>query len=344
MAIAAFVCPPPVFRAVDNNGEALIGGLLYTYAAGTSTPIATYVDSTAITPNANPVVLNSRGEANVWLPPNVGYKFVLTDQYGSLIWTEDFILNSQLITLYGGVDTGAVNAYDLNFNANFSSLVDGIYLIWYPAHTNSGPVTINVNGLGNVAIVNADGSALIANEIVANMPTFILFKGGQWILTNPNASNQATIKFKPVATSRTTTVVADDPDLTFAIQAVGTYLIEVRCNFNSGGSIAGADLAGYQFCMNFSGTYTVGSPSGNYTSDLVSAVIPKYPSFFYGFNPEVLIAPGVSWASRPSDYVNYTIVFTATSTGTLSVQWAQAAATFTTHLREGSYMHVTKIA
>jgi len=76
-------------RFVDNNGNALVGGLLYTYVAGTTTPIATYTDSTGGTPNANPVVANSRGEMSVWLNPSLSYKFVLTDQYGALIWSED---------------------------------------------------------------------------------------------------------------------------------------------------------------------------------------------------------------------------------------------------------------
>jgi len=78
-------------RFEDNNGEPLIGGLLYSYAAGTSTPIATYTDSTGFTQNTNPIILNSRGEANVWLIPGIFYQFILKDQYGSLIWSVDNI-------------------------------------------------------------------------------------------------------------------------------------------------------------------------------------------------------------------------------------------------------------
>jgi hypothetical protein len=81
--------PLLIQRFVDNNGNALVGGLLYTYAAGTTTPQATYTDSTGSTNNPNPVVANSRGEANVWLNPALSYKFILTDQYGNQIWTED---------------------------------------------------------------------------------------------------------------------------------------------------------------------------------------------------------------------------------------------------------------
>lgn len=89
--MTAQLAPAPVFRSWDNLGFPLAGGQLFTYAAGTSTPQATYVDSTQTTQNTNPVILNFRGEAFVWLNPLQSYKFVLQDVFGNLIWTEDNI-------------------------------------------------------------------------------------------------------------------------------------------------------------------------------------------------------------------------------------------------------------
>lgn len=83
--------PLVVQRFFDNNNNPLAGGLLYTYAAGTSTPQATYTDATGSTPNANPVVLNARGEANVWMTAGQSYKFVLQDSLANVIWTVDQI-------------------------------------------------------------------------------------------------------------------------------------------------------------------------------------------------------------------------------------------------------------
>ena len=51
---------------------------------------ATYTDATAATANTNPIILDSRGEANVWLGGAI-YKFVLKDADGALIWTVDYI-------------------------------------------------------------------------------------------------------------------------------------------------------------------------------------------------------------------------------------------------------------
>jgi hypothetical protein len=84
----------PIFRSWDNNGNPLVGGLLNTYAAGTTTPQATYTDSTLATPNTNPVILNFRGEAPVWMNPGLFYKFILTDALGNLLWSQDNIPGS----------------------------------------------------------------------------------------------------------------------------------------------------------------------------------------------------------------------------------------------------------
>ena len=89
--MTAQLSPAPVFRSWDNNGLPLYLGKLYTYAAGTTTPQATYTDSTQTTQNPNPVILNFRGEAFVWLNPLLSYKYVLYDALGNLIWTEDNI-------------------------------------------------------------------------------------------------------------------------------------------------------------------------------------------------------------------------------------------------------------
>jgi hypothetical protein len=86
----AVLSPAAKTSFVDAAGEPLVGGLLYTYIAGTTTPQTTYTDSTATTANTNPIVLDSRGEANVWLGGAI-YKFVLKDSVGALIWSVDNI-------------------------------------------------------------------------------------------------------------------------------------------------------------------------------------------------------------------------------------------------------------
>ena len=77
----------------DNNGTPLSGGLLYTYAAGTTTAAATYTSSTGLSANANPIVLDASGRVpnEIWLPTNTAYKFVLQDSTAVLIGSWDNI-------------------------------------------------------------------------------------------------------------------------------------------------------------------------------------------------------------------------------------------------------------
>ena len=86
--MGAQLMPVPILRFLDTNGNPLVGGLLYSYAAGTSTPLATYTDQTAGTTNSNPIVLDSNGQCEVWLGP-LAYKFVLKNSASVVQWTVD---------------------------------------------------------------------------------------------------------------------------------------------------------------------------------------------------------------------------------------------------------------
>jgi hypothetical protein len=171
----------------DNAGRPAAAYKLFTYEAGTNTKLATYQGPGTGSPNSNPIPLNFRGEADIWVPPNVAYKYVFsppddTDPPTAPIWTVDNIVDSQLVTLYGGVDTGIANAYVLNFVANFTAYADGIAIFWIPSNTNTGASTINVNGLGPVSIVNQDGSALYLGQLQANQFALIIYKGTGFVL------------------------------------------------------------------------------------------------------------------------------------------------------------------
>lgn len=75
----------------DNSGNVLAGGKLYTYAAGTTTPITTYTSSTGLTANSNPIILDSAGRVpyQIWLTDGSAYKFVLETSLNVLIGTWD---------------------------------------------------------------------------------------------------------------------------------------------------------------------------------------------------------------------------------------------------------------
>jgi hypothetical protein len=77
----------------DDNGVPLAGGLIYTYQAGSSTPLVTYTDNGGNVANPNPIVLDAAGRLpqQIWLLLGFSYKFVLQNSSGVLIQTLDNI-------------------------------------------------------------------------------------------------------------------------------------------------------------------------------------------------------------------------------------------------------------
>lgn len=73
-----------------TTGAPLAGGKLYTYAAGTTTPLAAYTDATGSVALPNPVILDASGSATVWL--NGAYKIALQDAVSNVLWTVDNII------------------------------------------------------------------------------------------------------------------------------------------------------------------------------------------------------------------------------------------------------------
>jgi hypothetical protein len=88
---------------LDNAGNVLTGGKIFTYAAGTTTNQATYTTSAGIIFHPNPIILDASGRVpsggEIWLTDGLLYKFVLTDSNDVLIATYDNIagINSNFV-------------------------------------------------------------------------------------------------------------------------------------------------------------------------------------------------------------------------------------------------------
>lgn len=92
--MAAYLSPIGNSQAVDGNGAPLSGGFVFTYAAGTSTALATYTDSAGLAPQANPIVLNSLGlpSSPIWLPAGRAVKLVVQNAASVTQRTVDNVL------------------------------------------------------------------------------------------------------------------------------------------------------------------------------------------------------------------------------------------------------------
>lgn len=136
--------PDPYSYFADDNGHPLAGGLIYTYTAGTSTPVTTYANSSG-TPNSNPVVLDAAGRASIYLQPGLAYKYIVKTSVGALVRSADNITASILagvtgsnialcqgrLTLTSGTPvttadvTAATTLYFTPYQGNGISLYDG---------------------------------------------------------------------------------------------------------------------------------------------------------------------------------------------------------------------------
>lgn len=133
------LAPTPKLQFFDANGAPLVGGKLYTYAAGTTTPLASYTDSTGNTANTNPIILDSRGEANVWLAGAI-YKFALYDSTNVLIWTVDNINGSTFGVNATGDGTTTAFSVVNGFTAIY---INGVYQNRNTYTVTSGTVTFS---------------------------------------------------------------------------------------------------------------------------------------------------------------------------------------------------------
>ena len=133
------LAPTPKLQFFDANGDPLVGGLLYTYVAGSTTPLTSYTDSTGVSANTNPIVLDSRGEANVWLGAAI-YKFALYTSAGVLIWTVDNINGSTFGVNATGDGTTTVFSVVNGFTAIY---INGVYQNRNTYTVTSGTVTFS---------------------------------------------------------------------------------------------------------------------------------------------------------------------------------------------------------
>jgi len=112
-----------------NTGAVLTGGKLYTYAAGTTTPQASYTTSTGNVARTNPVILDAAGRVpsggEIWILP-VGYKFILKDSTDVLIATYDNIFGVGAMSVTNYTGNGSTVAYAISGNV-VAVYINGVY-------------------------------------------------------------------------------------------------------------------------------------------------------------------------------------------------------------------------
>lgn len=247
------VAPLPLFHAWTNAGAICASCKVCTYAAGTSTALATYTDSTLATPNANPVVLDSSGRAAIFLAPR-SYKFELRSSAatncstGSVLWTADNISATPPFFVDLDVRGTAGEALALG-DVVYISSSDGR---WYRADADAPSTSVNA---GMVAMVpaaissGATGSFRLQGRITGlaglSIGSLYYVSGTAGALTSTAPANARGIG---VADSTSTMVLAPN-----------------------GGMPAGNFTVGGLFTANGSGQHSFGLTAQNGSNDVLVA-------------------------------------------------------------------------
>jgi len=219
----AVLTPVAKMQFLDATGAPLVGGLLYTYAAGTTTPQASYTDSTGSQANTNPVVLDARGEANIWLA-SATYKFKLCASDNTELWTVD------------------------NISAPTSALSPVL----------SGNVTIDSDSAGPALKITQTGTGpvlRVQDSVDPDSTPFIIDSSG---LVGIGTQSPATaldvsdgvIQLSSGGTSRTT-ISADGSNSTFA--AIGSRGMLLATNGSTRVTISSAGVVTFSGAATFSG-------------------------------------------------------------------------------------------
>lgn len=177
----------------DNNGVILSGGKIYTYAAGTTTPQATYTNASGATPHSNPIVLDSAGRVpggEIWLTDGLVYKFVIETSNAILIGSYDnitgvnsnfvnYTVQEEIITATAGQTV--FNLSTINYTPGTNSLsvyIDGVnqYVGESYLETDSNTVTftsgVHVGGEVKFTTAVQSTTGAVNASIVAYDPPF----------------------------------------------------------------------------------------------------------------------------------------------------------------------------
>ena len=160
------------FQFFTTTGIPLAGGYIYTYQAGSTTPLSTYTTVSGTIANTNPIQLGTDGRPpqEIWLTSGSSYKFVLTDSTNAVIATYD--------NLYGIIGTTpAVSAVPsggiIMWSGSIGSIPSGYYIC---DGTNGTPDLRDrfVVGAGNTyAVGNTGGfTSSETSNVGTNLPLY----------------------------------------------------------------------------------------------------------------------------------------------------------------------------
>lgn len=167
LAQSAAILPNGRTQFLDNNGSPLGAGNVFFYIPNTTTPKTTWADAGELTPNPNPVPLDSSGEALIYGSGN--YRQVVQDALGNTVWDAATAALTGPFPAYGGTSSGSANAQTVA--ASSFAAVGGSQLVFKVGvgltNTSATTLTVGATSYALVKDVAAGPTALSGGELVA---------------------------------------------------------------------------------------------------------------------------------------------------------------------------------
>jgi hypothetical protein len=223
-------------RFTDNSGDALAGGKIYYYEAGTTTLQNTYSDADGTSANTNPLVLDAYGrlQTAVYLTTAADFKELLTDSSDNTIdpWPMDDIpaavdpLAGQtgfslplvpwliytsasspvtITTAYSGYGFEAnTSGGSVEFDLPSAASVGAGKVLWIKKTSSSNTVSIVPNGTDNIDGANDTYTLSAANQCIG-----IASDGADWQIISAVIASPEKPKGRLTLTTGTPVIAAD---------------------------------------------------------------------------------------------------------------------------------------
>lgn len=287
----ASLTPTPKQQFFDSSGNALVAGKVYTYAGGTTTPIATYTSQAATSANTNPIILDAQGRCEIWLQPTLSYKYVVTDANDVVQYTVDNIVVPPDNLSFGSPppigdvapNTGAFTTLsatgDVTFSGFGSTQLQSGGTVDRPAAPMPGMIRYNTTlgqfegysatGWGSIGGTGATGGGL--NQV--------FYQNDQTITTSytlsatKNAMSTGPLTYGP-AFDGTGSIAGT----TLTISAVTAGVLAVGSMIAGTGVTAGTTITALGTGTGGVGTYTVSPSQSASSTNITSPVIVTVPT------------------------------------------------------------------
>lgn len=250
---------------IDNNGAPLASGTVTFYVPGTTTLKNTWSNSSQTILNTNPVVLDSGGRAVIY--GSGAYRQVVKDQNGNVIWDQLTSDTSSASNLgWGATSSGTANTQTIS-SGSFTG-VDGQTLYFLAGYSNTGAMTLNVNGTGAIAVLKdgrggpifLTGGEVIAGNIVG--VTYSVATGQFHLNTNNNQWNPGQIGEFAMTSCPSGWVAADGSAVSRTVSYSGLYAA-IGTTWGSGDGSTTFNLPDFRgMFLRGTGTNGTGSSSG----------------------------------------------------------------------------------